>query len=128
MAIDAVTLPSAVTTVDTRDGNSYDIYLVQHDGVNDTVIPVSDACVSAAVLTDDMTDAVITQTTGESTGISLLNKTTGTSGLSFGAWRTSDGMKQIEIDSAVAAGTYRVVARFTGSAGGFGGGANTLDL
>ena len=128
MAIVAV-IPSAVTTVDTRDGNHYEIYTVFHNSSEDTAINVSDGCVSCALMPDNQTSSVpAVQTTGESTGIALLNQTSGTSGLSFGDWQTSDGVKQVIIDAAVVAGTYVVIARFSGSAAGAGSGAKTLDF
>lgn len=128
MAIVAV-IPSAVTTVDTRDGNHYEIFTVFHNGSQDTAINVSDGCVSCALMPDNQTSSVpATQTTTESTGIALLNQTSGTSGLSFGDWATSDGVKQVMIDGNVAAGTYVVIARFTGSGAGSGSGAKTLDF
>ncbi len=121
-------IPSGVTTVDTRDGNHFEIYTVFHDGTNVTDIAVSDNCVSASVLVDDITSTVVAEETSTSAGITVRNQTSGTSGLSFGDWQTSDGMKQITIAASVASGIYYVVARFAGSGAGAGSGAKTLDF
>jgi len=122
-------IPSGVTTVDTRDGNHFEIYTVAHDGTNVTDIAVSDACVSASVLVDDITAVVVAEELTTSAGITVRNQSSGTSGLSpnAGVWIASDGMKQITIAASVAAGTYYVVARFAGSGAGAGSGAKTLD-
>lgn len=132
MAIVAI-IPTAQTSVDLGDGNHFEIFKVFHDGVNDTAINVSDNCVSAAVLTDDMLVgsagvSVIAQVTTETSGMYLIDQSSGTSGLSFGSWQTSDGVKQITISLEQAPGTYFVVARFTGSGAGSGSGAKTLDF
>lgn len=122
--------PTHVTAVDTRDGNHFEIYKIAHDGTNVTDIPVSDACINAALLSDDITVAVVAaQETSTSAGITVRNQSSGASGLSPNSqvWVAGDGMKQITIAASVAAGTYFVVARFLGSAGGIGGGAKTLD-
>jgi len=129
---DVAVIPTAQASVDLRDGNHFEIYKVSHNGTDDTHINVSDGCVSAAILTDQMLvgapgTAVEVQRTSEgSGGITLDNLTSGTSGLSFGDWQTNDGVKQIVIDAVTNAGTYFVVARFLG--GGSGGGAKTLDF
>jgi len=121
-------------SVDTRDGNHYEIYTVTHTTGTDTAINVPDSCVSCALLGDnqlvDSTGVAVpaVQTTTDSTGISLQNKTSGTSGLSFGDWATNDGVKQIIIDGNVVNGTYKIVARLVGSASGVGGGTKQSDF
>jgi len=114
-------IPSAQKSVDTLDGNFYEIYTVNHVTGTTTDIAVPDACVSAACLQDDLTASTTpVQETSTSAGITVRNQTSGASGLSFGDWATNDGHKQITIHSGVATGTYRVVARFVGNAAGIG--------
>ncbi len=114
-------IPLAQASVDTRDGNFYEVYSVKHVTGTTTDIAVPDACVSAAALQDDLTSSTTpVQETSTSAGITVRNQTSGASGLSFGAWATNDGHKQITIHSGVASGTYKVVARFVGSAAGIG--------
>jgi hypothetical protein len=117
----ATIIPSAQKSVDTLDGNFYEIYTVNHVTGTATDIAVPDACVSAACLQDDLTSSTApVQETSTSSGITVRNQTSGASGLSFGAWATNDGHKQITIASSVATGSYKIVARFVGSAGGIG--------
>lgn len=123
-ATDSLThIVPALAIVDTRDGNSFEIYKVYHDGVNVTDLVVSDACLSAAILMDDITASVpAAQETTTSAGITVRNQTSGAAGVHFGGanpavWATSDGMKQITIAASVVAGWYFVVARFSGSGG-----------
>jgi len=114
-------IPSAQASVDTKDGNHFEIYKVTHTTGTTTDIAVPDGCVSAAVLGDDITATVVPiQETSTSAGITVRNLTSGASGLSFGNWATGDGLKQITIHSDVVTGTYYVVARIVGSAGGTG--------
>lgn len=114
-------IPSGQKSVDTLDGNFYEIYIVQHVTGATTDIAVPDACVSAAALQDDLTASTTpVQETSTSSGITVRNQTSGASGLSFGDWATDDGHKQITIHSGVASGTYRIVARFVGNAAGIG--------
>ncbi len=114
-------IPLAQKSVDTGDGNFYEIYTVVHVTGTTTDIAVPDACVSAAVLGDDITSTVVpVQETSTSAGITVRNQTSGASGLSFGDWAAADGHKQVTIHSGAASGTYRVVVRFIGNAAGIG--------
>ena len=114
-------IPLAQKSVDTLDGNFYEIYTVQHVTGTTTDIAVPDACVSAAALQDDLTNSTTpVQETSTSAGITVRNQTSGASGFSWGNWAAGDGHKQITIHSGVATGTYRIVARFIGNAAGIG--------
>ena len=114
-------IPTAQKSVDTLDGNFYELYTVQHVTGATTDIAVPDACVSAACLFDDQVSNIVPiQEKTTSAGVAVRNQTSGASGLSFGDWATNDGMKQITIHSGAASGTYRIVARFIGNAAGIG--------
>ena len=110
--------------VDTKDGNHFEVFVVTHDGVSITDIPVPDSCVSAAVLMDDITVAALPLQTTSATGITVVNRTSGANGAGQD-WATNDGLKAVSITANQLAGTYYVVARYVGSAAGSGGGTST---
>lgn len=124
----ATIIPSAPLMVDLRDGNHLKVFSVTHTSGTTTDIPVEDSAVSCAVLMNDITAAATpVQETSTSAGITIRNQTSGASGLSFGNWVASDGLKQVTIHSDVASGTYLVAVRFVGSAAGVGS-PNSLGL
>ena len=119
-------LGTSVATVDTRDGNHFEIFKVTHVSGSGTNIPVPDGCVSAACLFDDQVSVIIPiQEKTTAAGVAVRNLTSGASGVGIGAWAANDGLKQITIHSDVVSGTYFIVARYTGSAAGSGGGTST---
>lgn len=117
----ATIMPLKEQNVDTRDGNHYIIYTVQHTtgAISDIVVP--DAAVSACELPVDITaSAGLAKETSTSAGVTIRNLTTGASGLGF-TFATGDGVKQVSIASAAASGTYIIVVRCIGSQSGLGG-------
>jgi hypothetical protein len=96
--------PQNVLQVDDRAGNHYWIFTVQHDGANDSLVEVDNSCISASI-------------------IGLVATTAGTCTVADTA---ANAVKEVTIDSGVAAGLVTVIARFSGSAAG--SGSSKLDL
>ena len=118
-------LGTSQATVDTRDGNHFEIFKVTHVSGSGTDIPVPDSCVSAACLFDDQVTGIVPiQEKTTAAGVAVQNKTSGASGTGI-TWATNDGLKQITIHEDVVSGTYFIVARYVGSAAGSGGGTST---
>lgn len=110
--------PLRTTQVDDRFGEHYTIHRVKHITGTASDIPVDDSAVSACELPDDVTAAVgLQKETSTSSGVTIRNLTSGTSGLGFD-WVAGDGTKQVTIASSAATGTYVIVVRHLGSAAG----------
>ena len=90
--------PQNLVQVDDRKGNHYWIFEVQHDGANDSLVIVDNSCISASI-------------------IGLVATTAGTCTVAD-TDSSNDYVKEVTIDSGVAAGTVTVIARFSGSAAG----------
>jgi hypothetical protein len=118
-------LGTSQATVDTRDGNHFEIFKVVHVSGSGTNIPVPDGCVSAACLFDDQVTGIVPiQEKTTAAGVAVRNLTSGANGAGQ-TWATNDGLKQITIHAGVVSGTYIIVARYVGSAAGSGGGDST---
>lgn len=118
-------LGSSKAIVDTRDGNHFEVFKVNHVTGSGTNIPVPDGCVSAACLMDNITVAAVpVQETSTAAGVTVRNLTSGANGAGQ-TWAANDGLKQVTIHGDVASGTYFIVARYVGSAAGSGGGTST---
>jgi hypothetical protein len=89
--------PQNLVQVDDRAGNHYWIFTVEHDGSNDSLVQVDNSCISASII------GLVATTAGTCT---VANTDTG------------DAVKEVTVDSGIAAGTVTVIARFSGSAAG----------
>lgn len=117
----AVVVPTRITQVDDRFGQFFEILRVKHVSGAASDIIVDDSAVSACELPADITsDAGLAKETSTSAGVTIRNQTSGTTGLGF-SFAANDGVKQVTIASGVASGTYDIVVKHVGSAGGHGG-------
>ena len=126
-----VVMPANLVTVDDRSGNSYMIFDVVigalSEDVNETYVILPDSAISAAELPASNAAPVISLIAGSDTAtvnpstdeMAVINDTSTASGLGF-TFVAGDGVKQLIIDQTVAAGTYKIVVRCTGSAAGTG--------
>jgi hypothetical protein len=114
----ATVIPTKVTQVDDRAGNHFEIFEVKHVTTVTTDVAVPDSAIGVAILGDVANDTIVAQEATTLAGITIRNQTSGASGLGFGDWAAGDGMKQVTIHADVASGTYQVVVRLVGSAGG----------
>jgi len=117
----ATVVPLKQQDIDTRDGNHYQIFEVQHVTGTASDIVVDDSAVSACELPDDITaSAGLAKETTTSAGVTIRNLTSGASGLGF-TFAANDGVKQVTIASGAATGTYKIIVRHIGNAAGVGG-------
>jgi len=131
-----VVVPTKQLVVDDQAGNFYIIAEVHHTTGDDTLLVVPDSAVSCAELpaANGVAPAITQGSTGSNTAtvnpasgaMVVQNATSGASGLGF-SFVAGDGVKQVIIDTNVATGTYKIVVRCIGSAGGVGAG-NSADL
>jgi hypothetical protein len=86
-------------TCEDRQGNHYWIFDILHTTGDDTNIEVPQCVLSAAEIPADAATAV---------DVTIVNTT------------SNDAVREIQIDTAVATATYKIIARFRGSAAGMG--------
>lgn len=123
----ATVIPTKEIKIDTRDGNHYQVFEVQHITGTASDIVVDDSAVSACELPPDITSSAgLAKETSTSAGVTIRNLNSGASGLGF-TFQAGDGVKQVTIASAAASGTYKIVVLHVGSAAGVGG-TNSADL
>lgn len=120
-------VPTDAQIFDTRDGNAFMIFSVQHVNGVDTLINVPDAAVSVAELPSTNAAPTLASVAGSDTAaanpssnqVAVQNATSGASGLNF-TYVAGDGVKQVIIDTGSTSGTYLLVVRMIGSAAGLG--------
>ena len=115
-------IPSNQQVFETRDGEWYLVATLEHRNGVTTYFNVPDSAASVSELPRDITVAagLAKQTTDTSgSNITITNQTTGASGLGF-TWAAGDGVRQVTINTDATSGTYKVVVRGIGSAGGTG--------
>ena len=96
---DNTLLAQGVTQVDDRAGNHYWIFTVQHTTGENTLVEVDNSCIGATELRASG-DSAATVTVADGT--------------------TTDGVKEITIDTGTATRTMTIIAQFTGSSSGSG--------
>ena len=123
----ATVVPTKQQHVDTRDGNHYEIFTVNHTTGTASDVVVADSAVSACELPDDITaSAGLAKETTTSAGVTIRNLTSGAGPGSL-TFQAGDGVKQVTIASAAATGSYKIIVRHVGNAAGVGAG-NSADL
>lgn len=96
-----VTLLRNVIKVDDKEGNHYWIFDVPHTNGTDTNIEVPSTILSAAEVPPDAATAV---------DVTVIDDVT-----------SEDALREIQIDTNVATGVYKIIARFRGTPAGMGG-------
>jgi len=98
--------------LDLRNGSVFQVFTVHHTTGAQSTLAVDQSAVAA-------TELGVLMTSG-SPGISagLAKETTSSSGVALGA--ASAGVKNVQIGTSAATGTYTIVVRYSGSGSGIG--------
>lgn len=98
--------------LDMKNGTVFRAFVVEHTTGTQSNLQVDQTAVCAAEMSTDMTASAPGQSAG------LAKETSASAGISIAA--ASSGVKNVQIASGVASGTYTIVVKFSGSGAGIG--------